>query len=396
VSTLKPLSGVKVLDFTQLMAGPSATMLLGDMGAEVIKIEQIEGELSRRLGAPLKTIFLAYNRNKRSVSMDLKQREAREIVHKLVAGCDILVQGFSPGVMDRMGLGYEDLLKIQPRLVYASLSGFGDGNEGRGRKGVDAVVQAETGIMASTGDPDGHPFKVGFQVVDAAAGLALAQGILASLRLRDMTGEPQYLSTSLYDVSAFLQGHYFVEASVTGAEVSRTGNTGGELAYPTDLFETSDGGYIQMAAYLPEQWRLLCEAIERPDLYSDPRFADGAGRVANRQLLRTELVNAIGARTRDEWTSRFRRSGIIAGPVLAHGEVMRSEEARQNNTFVQSECGDQRYTAVRMPFTSDAYETPDLVSAPQLGADTDKVLAELGYTPEEIAALRESGTIAAG
>jgi crotonobetainyl-CoA:carnitine CoA-transferase CaiB-like acyl-CoA transferase len=395
MSTLKPLSGVKVLDFTQLMAGPSATMLLGDMGAEVIKIEQIDGELSRRLGASLKTIFLAYNRNKRSVSMDLKQREAQEIVHKLVADSDILVQGFSPGVMDRMGLGYEDLLKIQPRLVYASLSGFGDSNTGQGRKGVDAVVQAETGIMASTGDPDGHPFKVGFQVVDAAAGLALAQGILASLRLRDMTGEPQYLSTSLYDVSAFLQGHYFVEASVTGIEVSRTGNTGGELAYPTDLFETSDGGYIQMAAYLPEQWRLLCEAIERPDLYSDPRFAEGSARVANRQLLRTELVNAIGARTRDEWTSRFRRSGIIAGPVLAHGEVMRSEEARQNHTFVQSECGDQRYTAVRMPFTSEAYEIPDLVSAPTLGADTDKVLAELGYTEEQIAALRESGTIAA-
>jgi len=395
VSTLKPLSGVKVLDFTQLMAGPSATMLLGDMGAEVIKIEQIDGELSRRLGASLKTIYLAYNRNKRSVSMDLKQREAQEIVRKLVAGCDILVQGFSPGVMDRMGLGYEDLLEIQPRLVYASLSGFGDNTTGQGRKGVDAVVQAETGIMAATGDPDGHPFKVGFQVVDAAAGLALAQGILASLRLRDITGEPQYLSTSLYDVSAFLQGHYFVEASVTGTEVTRTGNTGGELAYPTDMFETADGGYIQMAAYLPEQWRLLCEAIERPDLYSDLRFADGSSRVKNRQVLRAELAKAILAQPRDEWTSRFRRTGIIAGPVLAHGEVMRSEEARQNNTFVQSECGDQRYTAVRMPFTSEAYEVPDLVSAPELGADTDKVLAELGYTPEAIARLHESGTIAA-
>jgi crotonobetainyl-CoA:carnitine CoA-transferase CaiB-like acyl-CoA transferase len=396
VSTLKPLSGVKVLDFTQLMAGPSATMLLGDMGAEVIKIEQLDGELSRRLGASLKTIFLAYNRNKRSVSMDLKQREAQEIVHKLVADCDILVQGFSPGVMDRMGLGYEDLLKFQPRLVYASLSGFGDSKTGQSRKGVDAVVQAETGIMASTGDPDGHPLKVGFQVVDAAAGLALAQAILASLRLRDMTGEPQYVSTSLYDVSAFLQGHLFVEASVTASEVSRTGNTGGELAYPTDLFETSDGGYVQMAAYLPEQWRLLCEAIERPDLHSDPRFVDGSARVANRQLLRTELVTAIGARTRDEWTTRFRRSGIIAGPVLAHAEVMRSEEARQNNTFVQAECGDQRYTAVRMPFTFEACEIPDLVSAPPLGADTEKVLTELGYTDEQIAALRESGTISAG
>ncbi|KRC53108.1 MULTISPECIES: CaiB/BaiF CoA transferase family protein [unclassified Nocardioides] len=394
MSTLKPLSGVKVLDFTQLMAGPSATMLLADMGAEVIKIEQLDGELSRRLGASLKTIFLAYNRNKRSVSMDLKRAEAQEIVKKLVADCDIVVQGFSPGAMDRMGLGYEDLVKIQPRLVYASLSGFGHRGAGAARKGVDAVVQAETGIMAATGDPDGHPFKVGFQVVDGAAGLALAQAILASLRLRDMTGEPQHVSTSLYDVSAFLQGHYFVEASVTGSEVSRTGNTGGELAYPTDMFETSDGGYIQMAAYLPEQWRLLCEAIERPDLYSDPRFADGSSRVANRKLLRTELVNAIGARTRDEWTARFRRNGIIAGPVLAHVDVMRSEEARQNNTFVQSESGDQRYTAVRMPFTSEAYDIPALASAPQLGADTDKVLAELGYTPEAIAALRESGTVA--
>ena len=316
MSTVKPLSGVTVLDLTQLMAGPSATMLLGDMGADVIKIEQPDGELSRRLGSSVKSLFLANNRNKRSMAMDLKHPAAKEIVLQLVAQSDIFVQGFSPGVMDRLGLGYEDLVKVQPRLVYASLSGFGGAKSGSSRKGVDAIVQAETGVMAATGDPDGPPMKVGFQVIDAAAGLALAQGILASLRLRDMTGEPQNLSTSLYEVSAFLQGHYFVEASITGGDVPRTGNTGGELAYPTDLFSTSDGGYVQVAAYLPEQWRLLCETIERPDLHGDPRFADGSARVANRAVLRTELQKAISTRPRDEWTSRFRAGGVMAGPVL--------------------------------------------------------------------------------
>ncbi|MEX0158700.1 MULTISPECIES: CaiB/BaiF CoA transferase family protein [unclassified Microbacterium] len=392
-SAVKPLSGVTVVDLTQLMAGPSATMLLGDMGAEVIKIEQLEGELSRRLGTSVKSLFLANNRNKRSMAMDLKHPQAREIVRELVARSDIFVQGFSPGVMDRLGLGYEDLVKVQPRLVYASLSGFGTAEVGASRKGVDAVVQAETGVMAVTGDPDGSPMKVGFQMVDAAAGLALAQGILASLRLRDMTGEPQFLSTSLYQVSAFLQGHYFVEASVTGRDVARIGNSGGTLAYPTDLFAGSDGGYIQIAAYLPEQWRLLCEVIERPDLVDDPRFADLDSRVENQRLLRTELQSAFKTRPRDEWTSLLRARGVVAGPVLSHREAMRSEEARSNACFVEGEFDGQVYQSVRIPITSHPYGA-EHTSAPRLGADTDTILADLGYTELEIEALRESGTTA--
>lgn len=389
--TVKPLSGVTVIDLTQLMAGPSATMLLGDMGADVIKIEQLEGELSRRLGTSVKSLFLANNRNKRSMALDLKHPQAREIVRELVARSDIFVQGFSPGAMDRLGLGYEDLIKVQPRLVYASLSGFGTSDTGISRKGVDAVVQAETGIMAATGEPNGSPLKVGFQVVDAAAGLALAQGILASLRLRDMTGEPQYLSTSLYQVSAFLQSHYFVEASITGCEVSRIGNTGGTLAYPTDLFVTSDRGYVQIAAYLPEQWRLLCETIERADLVEDPRFADVSARVRNQALLRAELQNAFSTRSRDEWTSRFRACGIVAGPVLSHGEVMRSEEASRTNCFADGEFDGQAYKSVRIPITSAPYDQSP-VSAPRLGADTDAILADLGYTEGQILALSEAGT----
>jgi crotonobetainyl-CoA:carnitine CoA-transferase CaiB-like acyl-CoA transferase len=395
MSGLMPLSGVKVVDFTQLIAGPSATMLLADMGADVIKVEQIEGELSRRLGASLKSTFLAYNRHKRSISMNLKHPEAKEIVRKLVAQSDIVVQGFSPGAMERMGLGYQDLLKVQPRLVYASLTGFGRGESGDTRKGVDAVVQAETGMMAVTGQPDGPPVKVGFQVVDAAAGLALAQGILASLRLRDMTGEPQFISTSLYEVNVFLQGPAFVHASATGTDVPRMGNTSGALGYPTDLFEASDGGYIQLAAYLPEQWRLLCEAIERPELFRDPRFVDGPARVENMTLLRAELQRAIGERPRDEWTSRFRADGIIAGPVLAHSEVMNSVHARENDCFVPSESDGVQYAGVRMPAKSDWYQTDGKVTAPALGADTEKILAELGYQEKEITALRDAGTLSA-
>ncbi len=389
-----PLSGVSVVDFTQLIAGPSATMLLADLGADVVKIEQVEGELSRRLGASLKTTFMAYNRNKRSIAMNLKHPAAKDIVRKLVARSDIVVQGFSPGVMERMGLGYEDLLEIQPRLVYATLSGFG-AEAGAGRKGVDAVVQAETGMMAATGDPDGPPAKVGFQVVDAAAGLALAQGILASLRLRDMTGEPQHLSTSLYEVAVFLQSPAFVHASATGSDVPRTGNTGGSLGYPTDLFETAGGGYVELATYLPEQWRLLCEAIERPDLPGDPRFADGPARVENMAVLRKELQKAFRQRPRDEWTSIFRKYGLIAGPVLRHSEVMRSEQALQSKCFVASECEGRQYSSVRMPVTSRSLAGQEAVTAPSLGADTEKVLAELGYEAEEIVALREAGTLSA-
>ncbi|WP_425838441.1 CaiB/BaiF CoA transferase family protein [Streptomyces fractus] len=395
MSSVMPLSGVTVVDFTQLIAGPSATMLLADMGADVIKIEQVEGELSRRLGTSLKTTFLAYNRNKRSIAMNLKRSESREIVRKLVSRSDIVVQGFSPGAMERMGLGYEDLLEVQPRLIYASLSGFGAGESGSKRRGVDAIVQAETGMMAATGDPAGPPVKVGFQVVDAAAGLALAQGILASLRMRDMTGEPQHLSTSLYEVSTFLQSPAFVHASATGSDVPRTGNTGGTLGYPTDLFETSDGRYVEVAAYLPEQWRLFCETIERPDLPCDARFADGPARVENMASLRIELQKAISARSRDEWTSRFRDSGIMAGPVLAHSEVMDSEHAHQNDCFVESECDGQQYRSVRMPVTSHSFVNQKTVTAPRLGADTEEILTELGYQADEMDALRGAGAFSA-
>lgn len=389
-----PLSGVSVVDFTQLIAGPSATMLLADLGADVVKIEQVDGELSRRLGTGLKTTFLAYNRNKRSIAMNLKHAAARDIVRKLVARSDIVVQGFSPGVMDRMGLGYEDLLEVQPRLVYATLSGFG-AEAGAGRKGVDAVVQAETGMMAATGDPDGPPAKVGFQVVDAAAGLALTQGILAALRLRDRTGEPQHLSTSLYEVAVFLQSPAFVHASATGSDVPRTGNTGGSLGYPTDLFETSDGGYVELATYLPEQWRLLCEAIDRPDLLSDPRFADGPTRVEHMASLRQELQKAFRQRPREEWTSVFREHDLIAGPVLRHSEALHSAQARENQCFVASECDGQLYSSVRMPVTYRSGASQEAVTAPRLGADTEKILAELGYQAEEIVALRDGGALSA-
>lgn len=395
MSGLMPLSGIKVVDFTQLIAGPSATMLLADMGADVIKIEQLDGELSRRLGSSLKTTYLAYNRHKRSLAINLKHIEAKEIVRKLVAQSDIVVQGFSPGAMDRMGLGYRDLLQVQPRLVYASLSGFGTGEEGGKRKGVDAVVQAETGMMAVTGDPDGPPVKVGFQVVDAAAGLALAHGILGSLRLRDLTGEPQYVTTSLYEVNVFLQGPAFVHASATGTDVARMGNTSGALGYPTDLFETSDGGYVQLAAYLPEQFRLLCEVIGRPELSEDPRFVDGQARVENMALLRAELQSAVGTQERDYWTARFRASGIIAGPVLTHSEALKSALARENDCFIATESGGLKFSGARMPTKSSWYENSAAVTAPTLGADNDEILAELGYQESDISALRNAGTLSA-
>ena len=165
------------------------------------------------------------------------------------------------------------------------------------------------------------------------------------------------------------------------------------MGYPTDLFEASDGGYVEVAAYLPEQWRLFCEAIDRPDLFVDSRFAEGAARIENMGLLRSELQSAISARPRDEWTSRFRASGIMGGPVLAYSEVMRSEHAEQNACFVASECGGLRYAGVRMPARSESYRAPEVVSTPTLGADTEKILAEIGYQADEIFALRNAGII---
>jgi crotonobetainyl-CoA:carnitine CoA-transferase CaiB-like acyl-CoA transferase len=392
---IKPLRGIRILDFTQLLAGPSAAMLLGDLGAEVVKVESHSGDLSRSLGArneDVSPIFLAYNRNKRSIALDFKSAAGKQIVQELVSRSDVVIEGFRPGVFERHGLGYEDLLKIQPKLVYASLSGFG-ADRGESRAGVDAIVQAASGMMAINGEVDGPPVKIGFQLVDAAAGMMLSYGILAALMQRNLTGEPQRLATTLYDVAIFMQSPAFVQVSRTGADVPRAGNTAASAGYPTDLFITRDGCYIQLAAYFPEQWVLLCNALERPDLVGDPKFADNGSRVQNAAVLREILQNEMLKRTQREWMDRFTALGIIASEVRTHRDVM-DTEPQNAGAFYPVEVGNDGvcgYMNVLPPIHPRGDEEVHLKAPPHLGQHTSEILGELGYGLAEINKLKALG-----
>jgi crotonobetainyl-CoA:carnitine CoA-transferase CaiB-like acyl-CoA transferase len=394
---MEPLRGIKVLDFTQLLAGPSAAMMLGDLGAEVIKVESHSGDLSRSLGSgreKASSIFLAYNRNKRSIALDFKRPEGKKIVEELVSRADVVIEGFRPGVFERNGLGYEELLKIKPDLVYASLSGFGE-DRGQSRAGVDAIVQAASGMMAINGEVEGPPVKIGFQVVDAAAGLVLSYGILAALMERNITGEPQRLKTSLYDVAIFVQSPAFVHVSLNGTDVPRAGNTAASAGYPTDLFMTQDGLFVQLAAYFKEQWPLLCEALERPDLVGDPRFAQSGARVLNAGELRGILQSELVKRTQQEWINRFSALGVIASEVRTHRDVIDGEPTNAGAFYPISaeDQGGRSYMNVLPPFHPRRGKKVDIQSPPDLGQHTSEILGELGYSPAQVEKLSALGAV---
>jgi crotonobetainyl-CoA:carnitine CoA-transferase CaiB-like acyl-CoA transferase len=393
----KPLSGVTILDFTQLLAGPSAAMMLGDLGADVIKVEQLSGDISRSLGSNRATtspIFLAYNRNKRSIAVDFKTHEGKKIIEELVSRSDVVIEGFRPGVMDRRGLGYSDLVKLRPQLVYASLSGFGNTGQDLERAGVDAVVQAASGMMAINGETDGPPVKIGFQIVDAAAGLVVSQGVLACLMMKNATGEPQFFETSLYDVAIFMQSPAFVQASMTESELPRAGNTAAGAGYPTDLFVTADGEYIQVAAYFPHQWKLFCAALDIGEFEQDSRFVDNAARVKNVEALREIIQKAMRARTREQWMQRFLEDGIIASEVRRHGEVLELDSQRGGKSFYKvspRDTSQQPYSAVSPLIRFGAVE--DVSPAPELGEHTSTILEELGYSRAEVEELKTAGVV---
>jgi crotonobetainyl-CoA:carnitine CoA-transferase CaiB-like acyl-CoA transferase len=374
-------------------------MLLGDLGAEVIKVEQITGDISRSLGsggASASPIFLSYNRNKRSIAVDFKTQEGKLIIEKLVSRSDVVIEGFRPGVMDRSGLGYSDLVKLRPQLVYASLSGFGSTGQNSRRAGVDAVVQAASGMMATNGESDGPPVKIGFQVVDAAAGLVLSQGILASLMARNATGEPQFFETSLYDVALFMQSPAFVQTSMTDVDPPRAGNTAASAGYPTDLFRTRDGEYIQVAAYFPQQWTLFCAALGTPELENDPRFSSNGSRVQHAATLRELIQKAISTRTRDEWMKMFLEDGVIASDVQKHSEVLQQASDGRCDSFYEVSRGEEgpSYKVVSPPIRwGAAFDGSDERPAPELGEHTSAILEELGYTPDQAHDLETAGVV---
>ncbi len=397
-STAPPLDGTLVLDLTRVLSGPYCTMLLADMGARVIKLEHpVRGDDTRAWGPPFvageSTYFLSINRNKESLTLDLKRSEARPILDRLLDRADVVVENFRPGTTERLGLGYEEVAARWPRIVYCSISGFGQTGPRRDEQGYDAVVQAEGGLMSITGPADGHPCRLGVPISDIVSGMFAAQGILAALIARARTGRGQLVDIGLLDSTAALLTYQSAIYFATGRAPSRMGNRHPSIV-PYDTFEASDGEFV-LAVGNDEQWRRFCDAAGLTALADDERFATNRARVHWHDALRPLLAERLRTRTRAEWMDALQAARVPCGSVRDIGEVVRDPQLQARamiDKVTHSTIGEWPVLGVPVKLS----DTPGMVRAapPTLGQHTTRVLQQdLGFTEPEIAALRAKGVV---
>lgn len=391
------LAGVKVLDLTQIMAGPYCAMTLGDMGADVVKVEKPNGgDDARRMGPPFingeSAAFLGINRNKRSVVVDMRTDSGLEIVQNLARRSDILLQNFRPGSLDRMGLGYEQVREINPAIVYCTISGFGSTGPYARRGGFDLVAQGMSGLMSVTGHPGAPPAKVGVPICDLNAGAFAAIGVLTAYINRLRTGAGQHVDTSLLEGGI---AYTFWESAMHFATGETPGPKGSahRLTAPYQAFETADGN-INVGAANQANWERLCAAIGRDDLALDPRFANPSDRMDNLEALAAALEETFARETSDHWLTALDAAGVPAGPIYALDEVYADPQVRARDMVVETEhpvAGRVRNIGIpiKLSETPGAFRRP----APTLGQHTDEVLRELGVSDDRLAELRAAGVV---
>ena len=389
-----PLAGLTVLDLTRVLAGPYCTMFLADMGARVLKIEQPgRGDDTRAWGPPFvggeSTYFLSVNRNKESVTLDFKAPEGRNILDQLIARADVVVENFRPGTLRRLGLDYESLRLSNPKLIYCSISGFGQTGPRSAEPGYDAVVQAEGGLMSLTGDAGGPPFRLGVAIADLTAGLLATQGIALALYARERTGQGQAVDVALYDAVISLLSYQASAALNASTVPSRIGNRHPQIA-PYDLFPAADGDFF-LAVGNDQQFTRLCAVAGVPALAADPRFASNPARVANGDALRACLTDALKARGRSHWITALTTAGVPCGAVRDVREALHDPQVEARDMIAAVEhaaAGIVRLLGVPLKLS----DTPGAIrtAPPALGQHTDAVLTELGLTDTDIAALRRS------
>jgi crotonobetainyl-CoA:carnitine CoA-transferase CaiB-like acyl-CoA transferase len=322
------LDGLKVIDFSQMAAGPLCTMLLGDMGADVVKVEPPDGDAGRRLGPPFvkgeSTLFMSLNRNKRSIVLDLKTEQGRQRAAQLVAGADILVESFRPGVADRLGIGFDAMRAQCPRLIYCSISAYGQAGPWAGKPGVDGVLQAASGLMSITGLEGEPPSKLQAPVVDMITGYHGVIAVLGAMQQLRQGTVPGRLDVNLYAGALMLQQIPFTAYLMSGELPVRSGS-GAPYATPNEAYPTADG-HILVAAYQEERWRRLCLALDRPELAEDPRFASLSARMTNRMLLTEELSRILRRRTTSDWVELLERADVLCAPVADYRRVAESPQ----------------------------------------------------------------------
>ena len=388
-----PLNGLSVLDLTAHRAGPTAVRQLADWGANVIKIEApgagVDATGSRRDGPDFQNL----HRNKRSLTLNLKTPEGLEIFFKLAKTADVVVENYRSTVKHRLGVDYESVKKVNPRIVYGSISGFGQDGPYEGRAGVDQIAQGMGGLMSITGHPGGGPVRVGIAINDTSAGLLLANAIVLALLDRERTGEGQWVSTSLIEAQIFMldfqAARYLIRGEVPGQEGNNhpTGTA-------TGMFETSDG-YINIAASGDAVWKRFCEAAGATDLLTKPEYATSAGRVKNRQAVNARVAEIVRQHPSAYWDELMYKSGVPCGPINTIDKVFADPQVQHlgiARPVEHPKYGPQK--VVGQPIHMSRYPQPDkLQHTPEAGEHTTEVLNGLGYDQAAIAALRAKGAI---
>ena len=390
------LENVKVVDLTRTLAGPFCTMLLGDMGADVVKIEEPERGDETRSWTPFwngeSTQFVSFNRNKRSLSLNLREKEGLDIVRALAADADVMIESFRAGALERMGLGYADICRLNPGIVYCSISGYGRTGPMAEKPGYDLIIQAYSGLMDLTGDPDGLPLRVGFSLVDLFTGMMAYGSVVTALYHQRQTGQGQHIEAALLDGQVAALSYHATAYLATGVVPQRMGS-GHPSLVPYQSFPAADGYFILGVAN-QGLWERFCAAIERPDLLADPRFLTNDDRVAHRAECVELLSGIFRTRTVAEWVEAIERAGVPCGPINRVDDVVNNPQVQARNMIAQLSHPNVPDLKIPNSPLKLAETPPDLRRPPPLlGQHNAEILAELGYESGAIAELQRKGVI---
>jgi formyl-CoA transferase len=378
---MQPLQGIRVLDLSRVLAGPYCTMVLGDLGADVIKVEPPEGDETRGWGPPFaggeSAYYLCVNRNKRDIVINLKTQEGRDNLRELALQSDVFVENFRPGTLEKFGLDYETLHALNPKLIYCSITGFGQTGSMKDKPGYDFMIQALGGLMSITGEPEGEPMKTGVAVVDLFAGQNAIIAILAALQARALTGRGQHLDIALFDSQLGWLANVASNYLISGQLPKRHGNAHPNIV-PYQSFQASDG-WFAIAVGNDRQFERLCETLERPDLGRNEKFAANAGRVQNREELIPLLISIFKARSVSEWLKNLEEAEIPCGPINNFEQVFSMPNVQEREMLVKM----KHPTIGELPFVGSPLKMSDTpveyrLPPPLMGEHTDEILIEFG------------------